>query len=243
MPQQVSRLLVAFLLAGTALAVARHFLVPDTFGDLGHYRAAALDSIASHEKKYAGREECALCHGAIEAARAASNHRGVTCEVCHGPAADHASSPLEVKPDIPRERALCTLCHSYMPSRPTGFPQIDPDSHNSPAPCVACHEPHSPEPPVAPGDCGACHGQIARQKAVSHHASLPCTTCHEAPEQHKVSPRTLRPTRPAGRSFCGGCHAQEAMEGTGIPQVDLVSHGERYLCWQCHYPHFPEISS
>jgi hypothetical protein len=243
MPQQVPRLLLALLLAGTALIVARHFLVPDTFGDLGHYRAAALDSVASHQKKYAGRQACAVCHGDVEAQRASSNHRGVTCEVCHGPAADHASAPLEGKPAIIRERELCGICHAYSPSRPTGFAQIDPESHNSPVPCIACHEPHSPEPPVIPGDCGACHGQIARQKAVSHHAGLTCTTCHEAPEEHKVSPRSYLPTRPTDRAFCGACHASEAMGTTGIPQIDMPSHGERYLCWQCHYPHFPEIGS
>ena len=25
-----------------------------------------------------------------------------------------------------------------------------------------------------------------------------------------------------------------------IPRVDLASHAGRDLCWQCHYPHFPE---
>jgi ribosomal protein S27AE len=25
-----------------------------------------------------------------------------------------------------------------------------------------------------------------------------------------------------------------------IPRVEMRTHGERYLCWQCHYPHFPE---
>jgi ribosomal protein S27AE len=26
-----------------------------------------------------------------------------------------------------------------------------------------------------------------------------------------------------------------------VPKVDFASHGEKYLCWQCHYPHLPEI--
>ena len=241
MPQQVTRLIVVFALVGTALVVARQLLIPETFGELGHYRAAALDSAAGHEKKYAGREECALCHSDVEELRAASSHRGVSCEVCHGPAANHVAGPMEVKPMIPRERDNCTLCHSYNPSRPTGFPQIEPLTHNAPTVCVACHSPHAPEPPVAPEDCGACHGQIARQKSVSHHAGLSCSTCHEVPEEHKNSPRMVQPTVPTERAFCGACHAQAGMEGAGIPQVNLGDHGERYLCWQCHYPHFPEI--
>ena len=44
-PPQIPVLVVVFLLVVVALVFARQLLVPDTFGDLGHYRAAALDSI------------------------------------------------------------------------------------------------------------------------------------------------------------------------------------------------------
>jgi len=243
MPQQVTRLAAVLALVVTALIVARYYLVPETFGDLGHYRAASVDSIRQQHKMYAGRQECALCHGDVEAIRAASNHDGVSCEVCHGPAANHVAAPMEVKPPIDRERETCTVCHSFNPSRPTGFAQIDPIAHNPMTPCVSCHLPHAPEPPSIPGACSACHGQIARQKAVSHHAGLACTTCHEAPDAHKEDPRSIRHTRPTERAFCGSCHSEPAMAGSGIPQVELRSHGERYLCWQCHYPHSPESGS
>jgi len=237
MPQQVSRLLLVFLVALIGFIVMRSVLVPDTFGDIGHYRAAAIDSVVAREKKYAGHEECTLCHGAIAAMKLASNHKGVRCEVCHGPSAVHAAAPMDVKPDAPRGREFCILCHEFNPSRPTGFPQIDPVTHNAPAPCMTCHNPHAPETPTTPEECSACHGQIARQKAVSHHAGLPCTTCHQVPEQHKIDPRSVRPTKPAERAFCGACHAQGV---AGVPQIDLRSHNPTYLCWQCHYPHFPE---
>ena len=240
MPQQVYRLAVAFTLALVALVAARYFLVPDTFGDLGHYRAAALDSIAAHPKQYAGHQECALCHSGIAEARLASNHRGVTCEACHGPAAAHTAAPMDTKPSIPRDREFCILCHGFNPTRPTGFPQVEPALHNFPTACVTCHEPHEPELSVAPGECSACHGQIARQKAVSHHAGLSCTTCHEAPEEHKISPRTVQPTKPTERAFCGACHGGTPGTPGPFPLVDLRSHGSPYLCWQCHYPHFPE---
>lgn len=243
MNQQVTRLAVVFALVGVSLVTARHFLVPDTFGELGHYRASSVDTIRDLPKSYAGREACGACHTDVEAARISSNHNGVSCEVCHGPALAHANAPLDGKPPISRERESCTVCHGFNLSRPTGFPQVDPIYHNPHTPCVACHSPHAPEPPSVPDDCSACHGQIARQKAVSHHATLPCTTCHQAPDEHKVSPRSVRPTQPTDRAFCAGCHAESAMAGSGIPQVDLGSHGERYLCWQCHYPHFPEVGS
>jgi len=202
-PQQVPRLAAVFAVAIVGLLVARSLLVPDTFGDVGHYRAAATDSIAAHEMKYAGHQECSLCHRPIADQRMESNHRTVACEVCHGPAAEHVAAPLDVKPDAPRERGFCPLCHAYNPSRPTGFPQIDPVAHNPRMPCAGCHDPHAPEPPIPPTSCGACHGQISSQLTVSHHAGLDCTTCHEAPEQHRLTPRQVRPTKPADRSFCG----------------------------------------
>jgi ribosomal protein S27AE len=51
----------------------------------------------------------------------------------------------------------------------------------------------------------------------------------------------VRPTKPTERSFCGICHAEDAPTPLTIPRVDLSTHGEDYLCWQCHYPHYPEI--
>jgi hypothetical protein len=240
MPQQVVRLAAVFTVAAVVFVVVRQSLVPDTFGDIGHYRAAAVDSIIAHPKKYAGHEVCSVCHTPIAEKRLASKHLGVTCEVCHGPAASHVASPGEVRPPAPRERGFCPLCHGYNASRPTGFPQIDPVAHNPLVPCMTCHDPHAPEPPVVPGECGACHGQIARQKAVSHHATLLCETCHEVLEEHKTEPRLNLPSKPATRDFCGTCHDRDAPSPARIPRIALSTHGEDYLCWQCHYPHYPE---
>lgn len=240
MPQQAVRLAAIFALIVVAFVAARTLLVPETFGVEGPYRAAAVDAVVAREIKYAGHEVCATCHRGIDERRLASNHRGVVCEVCHGPAADHVKAPLDTKPPAPRERGFCPLCHGYDPSRPTGFPQINPVAHNPLTPCMSCHDPHTPEPPTVPEECGACHGQIARQKSVSHHAPLPCVTCHAADDTHKTSPRSVRPTKPADRSFCGTCHGEGAPTPLTIPKVDLSTHGEDYLCWQCHYPHYPE---
>lgn len=207
---------------------------------MGHYRAAAIDSVVKHEKKYAGHEVCGRCHAGIARRRLEGNHRGVACEICHGPAVAHVKGPLKVKPTAPRERGFCPLCHAYNASRPTGFPQIDPVAHNPGTPCMTCHDPHAPEPPVTPEECGACHGLIARQKAVSPHVTLRCTTCHETPEAHKISPRLNRPGKSLERSFCGGCHAPDSPASCTVPRVDFATHGENYVCWQCHYPHYPE---
>lgn len=240
-PDQVVRLAILFLVAGAALLIVRQRFVPPSFGKLGHYRADAVAENSDREPHYAGRETCIECHEEEGKVVAASFHRTLACEVCHGPAADHASDPGEHRPVIPRERgAACLFCHEYLASRPTGFPQIVEPNHNPGQPCIDCHLPHDPTPPEVPGACSACHREIASTISVSHHASLGCATCHEASEMHREQPRRALPTKPSERQFCGRCHDVDAPSRGAIPRIDLNSHGTPYLCWQCHYPHFPE---
>jgi hypothetical protein len=72
MPQQVTRLGIAFAVLAVVFLAVRQQLVPDTFGEKGHYRAAAVDSIAAYPLQYAGHEECTLCHRPIAERRSAS---------------------------------------------------------------------------------------------------------------------------------------------------------------------------
>ena len=118
-PPQIRRLSVVVALLLVAYFVARSVLVPATFGDRGHYRAAAVDSIEKLPIHYAGREACAMCHPQVVARKAASYHRGVACEVCHGPAVGHTTDPMGQKPPAPRDRSFCPSCHAYNPARPT----------------------------------------------------------------------------------------------------------------------------
>jgi hypothetical protein len=242
-PQQVSRLAIVFALLIAALVAARHYLIPPTFGDDGHYRAAAIKDITAHPIKYAGRDACADCHSEEVETQSHGRHQALSCETCHGPAAAHVADPGAATPIIPRSRDFCPRCHGYDSSRPTGFPQIDPVSHNPPTPCVECHKPHAPQPPTVPSTCTACHAEIEHTKVASPHAGLPCTRCHEVSEQHRDTPRLSTPTKPTTREFCGGCHAKDANSPKEIPRIDLATHGGRTLCWQCHYPHFPEVRS
>ena len=57
-PQQIARLAIVFALAIVALVVMRRVLTPKTFGELGHYRAQAIDDIVATPIKYAGRGAC-----------------------------------------------------------------------------------------------------------------------------------------------------------------------------------------
>ncbi len=238
---QVVRLAILLAIVGGVTVALRARFVPPSFGETGHYRAEAVTIAAELPVRYAGSEICAECHDDQEELRRRSYHRGLSCEVCHGAAAAHAEDFEAQQPLVPRARGeACLACHEYLPSRPTGFPQIIERLHNPLEPCVGCHDPHDPTPPEVPSSCAACHAQIERTKAVSHHLALTCETCHEAAPEHRIEPRSHLPNKPTAREACGRCHAEGADSGAEIPRVDLDTHGPRYLCWQCHYPHHPE---
>ncbi len=240
-PDQVKRLSIPVVIIITAFIASRHFLVPSDFGKYGHYRASAISEVVSQEIKYSGHEACVDCHDDVEGMKKASYHRDVGCEVCHGPAEAHINDPDSNHLLAPTGRGYCPLCHEYLPSRPTGFPQIVSESHNPMKSCISCHDAHDPKTPEVPRECEACHAEIARTKALSHHVYITCTRCHETSEEHKIRPRDYRPKTPTTREFCGGCHAKDAPSEEQITRVDMATHGERYVCWQCHYPHLPEV--
>jgi hypothetical protein len=240
-PEQIRRLPILLVIAVAGLIAVRSYLVPGDFGEYGHYRGSALAEAASLEIKYAGHHICVDCHDDVVETRNEGYHKGLSCETCHGPAAIHIDDPDEGQLRTPRARGFCPLCHEYLPSRPTGFPQIVTASHNPRKPCIGCHDPHQPAPPETPEECEACHATIARTKALSVHVYVECVRCHEAPEEHKSNPRRFLPSRPMNREFCGDCHDTKGPGEKGIKKIDMATHGERYVCWQCHYPHLPEV--
>ena len=238
LPEQVIRILIVSIILIGGVFVIRSYVIPSQLKEKGFQRTSAIEREVSKEVKYAGSPICVECHDEIYKIKKEGYHRDLSCETCHGPAKKHTDNPLEIKPFIPRKRDFCPLCHEYNPSRPTGFPQINPVTHNPLKLCISCHNPHNPEPTEVPRQCGACHAQIERTKAVSYHALLECTTCHITPDKHKVTPRIVKPTKPDKREFCGKCHAKDS-NVKETPKVDLATHGEKYVCWQCHYPHMP----
>lgn len=242
-PEQVGRLVIFNgVLIGAAL-VARFVVIPKSLIESDVHQAAAIMRQSAIPVKFAGATACADCHSDVAEKKAASFHRNLSCEGCHGAAAAHAEDPSSGTPTIARDRKLCPTCHEYDRSRPTGFAQVNATAHNPLKACVSCHNPHDPTPPSVPKECSACHAQIERTKSLSRHALLECTTCHEATPAHRSSPRTAPPGKPRTREFCGQCHgagATLAKAPVEAPRIDLASHGGRNLCWECHYPHLPE---
>jgi uncharacterized CHY-type Zn-finger protein len=239
-PEQIKRLTILAVIVIIGFLFARQALLPPDFGTYGHYRSSAVEKIVQQPVQYAGHIICAECHDDISDLKYNGYHKNVNCEVCHGPAFSHTEDD-EIIPTAPRERGFCPLCHEYLPSRPTGFPQIKSASHNPMKPCISCHNPHDPKPQETPKACGACHQEIVTTKSLSKHIYIDCTECHTTPEQHKINPREVRPTKPSDRAFCGKCHSLDADGDEDIPRIDLATHEEAYVCWQCHYPHLPEV--
>jgi hypothetical protein len=238
LPDTFVRLLVLFV-ALAAVVIGIRALLPASMTDHAQQVQATVAREMARPIRHAGSTGCGDCHEQAERKKE-GYHRNLSCETCHGPAQPHMENPGEVKPTLPRLREFCVRCHAYNPSRPTGFPQINPAAHHPLQPCIGCHDPHDPKPPTTPQECTACHAEIARMKAISPHVFLECTTCHVVPNAHKVTPREVRASIPAERAFCGTCHAKDSATKSSA-KVDMVTHGEKYLCWQCHYPHMPEV--
>lgn len=241
-PQQFRSLFVLFVILTAIFIIGRKLLIPKTFGEYGHYRAAAVDLNIAVNIQYAGQQICGECHDDVVATKRHHPHRNISCESCHGPAVAHTEAPDEHDLIIPKEREFCILCHDYNPSRPKGFPQIDVQTHNPSKPCNECHDAHAPALPHSPGECSACHSQISMTLEDSHHQMMSCTDCHHVAEQHKINPKEFIPALPQSSELCGTCHAEGAESEMDAPRIDMAEHGGNYVCWQCHYPHFPEVN-
>jgi len=138
---------VAGLLIGGLLVflAVRGLLVPDGFGEQGHFRPGALEDNQNRELRFAGRQACFECHGGIAEARHGSRHERVGCESFHGALAAHAADPGSTTPQRPDPKQVCLVCHQHKVSMPASFPQIDPAEHGDGAVCTECHRPHHPE--------------------------------------------------------------------------------------------------
>jgi len=132
-----------FVLAFLVFLVVRHYVVPKSFGQYGHYRGAAIGDVAAHPVKFAGHETCEGCHTDVLDVKSKGKHAHVNCEACHGALANHADDP-SIKPVLPDTTVLCVRCHTASAAKPKGFPQVVPADHSGGVPCQTCHNPHSP---------------------------------------------------------------------------------------------------
>jgi hypothetical protein len=146
MPVQLKTLLPLFAVLIVLFLVARHFLIPDSFGKYGHYRANSIEEIGALPIKYAGSAACIDCHDVVAELLASDAHSGLSCEVCHGPNSKHAED-YEIIEFIVKDgtRKSCGRCHSFNPARNIEvINQIDiKDHHPEKENCIDCHNPHA----------------------------------------------------------------------------------------------------
>ena len=140
-------ILLVIVLAG--VVVGRHFMVPESFGEMGYYRGDALYEFMDKEPEHGARGACGECHDDIAAAKSAGKHAPVQCEVCHAPLATHVrDGDVIAEMAINRSWQLCAVCHQELVARPATIAQIDIREHLELGPedalpeqaCLDCHD-------------------------------------------------------------------------------------------------------
>ena len=144
-PPQIPRLALAFAIFISLFLFLRSVLIPDTFGELGHYRAASLIDNTLPEIHYAGQKACFECHQDIEDRKAQDVHSDIRCETCHGPGQKHVISSKAGDILKPADREFCGNCHGLNAARQKSVVfQVDLNKHNVGKNCTECHNPHQP---------------------------------------------------------------------------------------------------
>ena len=150
--KHIIRAVLLLVVIAIVFVVTRHFLIPESFGDYGHFRADSVVEFAAKSPVHGGSESCAECHADEVSFVAEEEHRSISCEVCHAPVATHAAAGEKIA-DMPvhRTTALCGWCHQRLAARPTTFPQVtfvehvtDKGGELSEGICLECHDAHDP---------------------------------------------------------------------------------------------------
>jgi hypothetical protein len=170
MPQYIKRLLLTFAVVISLFLGVRYLLVPESFGEFGHYRGLSLAENADHPLRYAGSAACGKCHQDIVDEKSAGHHAGLACEGCHGPSYKHcllADStrtiplPDSLKLERNTSRTYCATCHELNAARikmvsdtvnvsvikmihEKEHGQVINKENNQPYACIECHNPHDP---------------------------------------------------------------------------------------------------
>jgi hypothetical protein len=183
-------LAVALIAAGAAFSAF--------YGEYGFHPAENAQSWAALRPAYADSAICQRCHQPEYGPWAASLHRTVVCESCHGPLAAHAA---ETSPNAPAgsvvlakvQQGICVACHEARIGRPADFPQVDLTRHYPGAACLWCHNPHDAtavRPPEIPHSldrlpaCVTCHAPDGLKPVPVGHvvsSDAVCRTCHVRP--------------------------------------------------------------
>jgi excinuclease UvrABC ATPase subunit len=144
-PPQIPRLAIAFTIFIALFLLVRHLLTPDTFGEYGHYRGAALIDNAKPEIHFSGQQACFACHQVVEDLKKEDVHSDIHCETCHGPGQKHVLSSNKADILKPNSRDFCASCHKLNAAKKKdAINQVDLKIHNVEKNCIECHNAHQP---------------------------------------------------------------------------------------------------
>jgi cytochrome c554/c'-like protein len=161
-----------FVLAFLVFLVVRHYVVPKSFGQYGHYRGAAIGEIAAHPIKFAGHDTCETCHADVADVKKAGKHAHVNCEACHGTLVERLPNPEQPKTNL-YERMVAMIVPPAPPDPPLLRHVEDPTSVKPVLPdttvlCARCHTASTAKPKGFPQVVPADHSQ-----------GLACDSCHK----------------------------------------------------------------
>ncbi len=143
--EHLIRLAAVIAIALVAFVILRAAVVPRSFGEYGHYRAAAIGENASRPIALAGHDTCEACHADVVDQKKLGKHVVVACEACHGAQARHADDPSSIQPARLDTVVVCARCHEANAAKPKNFPQVVTADHSGGIACDACHQPHRPK--------------------------------------------------------------------------------------------------
>lgn len=123
---------------------ARGLFVPRSFGQYGHYRAAAIAEAAEKPVVFAGHQACQTCHTDVLEVKSKGVHARVACGSCHGPLAKHADDATSLQPPKIDVVVLCVRSHEANIAKPKTFPLMVSADHSGGVVCDTCHKPHRP---------------------------------------------------------------------------------------------------
>jgi len=150
------KLIIAMIVLGVAGFFARQLFSPESMGEYGHYRGADIEDQKNVPVRLQTNESCFQCHKPVRRIHKKGVHKSVSCEVCHGPYADHVKDgkkigmlPVKKGKEITH---LCLRCHNkVIQARPrtsikmVGMPEhLQEKKVRIENTCDQCHMVHDP---------------------------------------------------------------------------------------------------
>ncbi|MFQ5804975.1 MAG: cytochrome C [Phycisphaerae bacterium] len=150
--KHIIRAVLLLAVIAVAFVFVRHFAIPESFGEYGHYRYRSVDEHRSKPPVHGAPEACLECHDEEGEIWSEGKHGSVACEVCHAPLGSHVEANERVAPMlVQRTYDLCAWCHRRLVARPKDFPQVVIPGHGtekgaemSEDMCLECHDAHNP---------------------------------------------------------------------------------------------------